>query len=301
MQPFVSIITVNYNQVQATCEFIESTRQLNYREFEIIVVDNGSKEDPKIIQEKYPDVNLIISDKNLGFAGGNNLGINAALGDYLFFVNNDVELSPTTLEAMISRFEKDDDIGMVSPKIKFFHHPDTIQYAGYTEINPYTARNRTIGKYEKDEGQYDVARITHYGHGAAMMVKRETLKRIGLMPEEFFLYYEEMDWCEQIKRAGFKIYYEPEAVVYHKESLSVGKKNALKTYYMTRNRILFMRRNASLNNFLIFLMFFIFFSIPKFMFFSLIKRDTNQLKSFLRGLRWHFSEKNLNTLKKPAL
>lgn len=287
MTPFISIITVNYNQTQATCEFLESTRKLTYPEFEVIVVDNGSTENPKVISERYPEVNLIISEKNLGFAGGNNLGIKAAQGDYLFFVNNDTLLTPSVLESMIKRFEKDDDIGLISPKIKLHQHPEIIQYAGSTEINPLTGRNKTIGKYEKDEGQYNVARITHYGHGAAMMIKREVLKISGRMPEEFFLYYEEMDWCEQIKKAGYKIYYEPEALIYHKESLTVGKMSPLKTYYMTRNRILFMRRNMSLSNFFIFIVFFILFTVPKSILIYLIKRRKDLLKAFIQGACWH--------------
>jgi GT2 family glycosyltransferase len=291
MKPFISIITVNYNQVQVTCELLASIRKLNYEDVEVIVVDNGSTEDPRVIENLYPEVNLIMSDRNLGFAGGNNLGIKVASGDYLFFVNNDTELNPDILEHMIARFEMDNDIGMVSPKIKYHSQPELIQYAGYTEINSSTGRNRTVGYKEKDNGQYDMARATYYGHGAAMMIKREILKDVGMMPEDFFLYYEELDWCEQIKRTGYKIYYEPKAEIYHKESISVGKISPLKTYYMTRNRILFMKRNASWSNFLIFIFFFTFFSVPKSLLMYSLKREKEHLKAFTNGIHWHFTSK----------
>jgi GT2 family glycosyltransferase len=292
MKPYVSIISVNYNQAEVTCELIKSIRKLSYKDIEIIVVDNGSTEDPSIIRQKYPEVNLIISPHNLGFAGGNNLGIKAAVGDYLFFVNNDTELTPHIIEMLLERFEKDSDIGMVSPKIKFYDHREIIQYAGYSEVNPYTARNHTIGKYEKDEGQYDLARVTPYGHGAAMMVRRDVINKVGYMPENFFLYYEELDWCEQIKNAGYKIYYEPRGVVYHKESTSIGNESILKTYFMTRNRILFMRRNTHWWHFMIFLIFFTLFSIPKAIFKYILKHQKQHLKAFFDGFIWNFS---LNT------
>lgn len=127
-------------------------------------------------------------------------------------------------------------IPMVSPKIRFYYAPDTIQYAGYTPFSPVTLRQHLIGYREKDSGQYDQARETFSIHGAAMMVPRSVVKEVGMMSELYFLYYEEHDWVERIKRAGYKIFYVPESLVFHKESISTGKESQLKTYYITRNR-----------------------------------------------------------------
>src|SRR5690606_21150773 len=157
---------------------------------------------------------LLRSEQNLGFAGGNNLGIKKSTGDLLFFVNNDTILTSNCIEPLIEKFSTDEFIGGVSPKIKYFEAPDIIQYAGYTAMNPYTARNKGIGNLEKDVGQYDLATETFFAHGAAMMIKKEAIDKVGPMPEVFFLYYEEFDWCEKIRKVGYKIFYEPKSVIF---------------------------------------------------------------------------------------
>ena len=210
------------------------------------MVDNASKEDEAvIIASRYPQVKVIRSEQNLGFAGGNNLGIKAAQGKYLFFINNDAILKPQTsdLSHLISRFETDAMIGMVCPKICFAWGDNPIQFAGYTPLSRYTMRNRSIGFGDSDKGQYDNAHPTPYAHGAAMMVKREALEKVGLMPECYFLYYEELDWSMMFTRAGYSIWYEPTCTIYHKESQATGQNSPLKTYYLTRNRLLFVKRN----------------------------------------------------------
>ena len=241
----ISIITINYNGLKDTCELIESL-PLEEQSIEVIVVDNASKEnEAAIIANHYPMVKVIRSEKNLGFAGGNNLGIKAAQGKYLFFINNDVILKPQTsdISHLVSRLETNDKIAMVCPKIRFAWGDNPIQFAGYTPLSRYTMRNRSIGFGETDKGQYDIAHPTPYAHGAAMLVKREALEQVGLMPECYFLYYEELDWSMMFIRAGYDIWYEPACTIYHKESQSTGQNSPLKTYYLTRNRLLFVKRN----------------------------------------------------------
>ena len=290
MPPKVSIITVNYNQPDVTRDLLLSIRRCGlFNSCEVLVIDNGSQESlEKRIGSMFPEVIFIRSEQNLGFAGGNNLGIAAAKGDYLFFINNDTELTPDLVEKLLAVFAQKKDAGVVCPKICYFEPPHLIQYVGYSRLNPYTARNTTIGQYETDNGQYKQIMPTHYAHGAAMMVKREAIEKAGMMPEVFFLYYEELDWSEQIKRAGYTIYVEPNAVVYHKESVSVGVLNPLKTYYLTRNRILFMRRNAKHLEKIGFFMFLLFFTIPKNSLFFLFKGQKQHLFAFWKGILWHF-------------
>ena len=241
----ISIITINYNGLRDTCELIESL-PLEDKSIEVIVIDNASKEDEAtIIANRYPQVKVIRSEKNLGFAGGNNLGIKAALGRYLFFINNDTILRHQTsdIRHLVSRLETDDKIGMVCPKIRFAWGDNPIQFAGYTPLSRYTMRNRSIGFGETDKGQYDTAHSTPYAHGAAMMVKREAIEKVGLMPECYFLYYEELDWSMMFTRTGYSIWYEPACTIYHKESQATGQNSPLKTYFLTRNRLLFVKRN----------------------------------------------------------
>ena len=245
----ISIITINYNGIKDTCELIASL-PLEDESIEVIVVDNASKEDEAtLIKDQYPQVKVIRSTENLGFAGGNNLGIQAARGRYLFFINNDTILQPssfthqTLLRLLINRLENSPNIGMVCPKIRFSWGDNPIQFAGYTPLSRITMRNKAIGYGELDKGQYDTAHPTPYAHGAAMMVRREVIDKAGLMPECYFLYYEELDWSMMIRRAGYDIWYDPTVTVYHKESQATGQQSPLRTYYTTRNRLMFVKRN----------------------------------------------------------
>lgn len=292
--PLVSIITVNYNGAAYTCQMIASLKKISYPHIEILVVDNASKESPYTIQELHPDIQLIVSDVNLGFAGGNNLGIRASKGKYILLLNNDTEVAPDFLEPLIHKLETSVGIGAVSPKVYYFD-TNIIQFAGATPIHPITGRGGFIGEMETDIGQYNTATLCNHTHGAAMLLPRKVLENVGLMAEVFFLYYEELDFCEKIKRAGYTFWYIPESVVYHKESMAVGKNSALKTYYITRNRILFMKRNVGKLNYLFFLLFFTFFSFPKNVLVHVFNKDWTLLNAYFKGVLWHFSSKEVQS------
>ena len=238
----LSIITVNYNGYKDTCELIDS---IPFKEnTEVIVVDNDSKEDEASnISECFPQVKVIRSDKNLGFAGGNNLGIKEAKGDYILLINNDTYFKEFNIDNLIKRLDSSDKIGIVCPKLRFAWGNYPIQFAGYTPLSSITLRNKAIGFGEEDKGQYDTAHPTPYAHGAAMVIKREALEKVGLMPECFFLYYEEIDWSMMFTRAGYEIWYDPCCTVFHKESQTTGQNSPLRTYYITRNRLLLVKRN----------------------------------------------------------
>ena len=238
----LSIITVNYNGLKDTCALIET---IPFNEnMEVIVVDNASKEDEaNIIQKRYPQFKTIRSERNLGFAGGNNLGIKAAKGKYLFLINNDTFFKDFNVQTLIDRLESSPYIGIVCPKIRFAWDNTPIQFTGYTPLSKITVRNRAIGYGEKDMSQYDTPHPTPYAHGAAMLIRRDAVDKVGLMPECYFLYYEEFDWSMMFTRAGYIIWYEPACTIYHKESQSTGKNSPLRTYYMTRNRLLLVKRN----------------------------------------------------------
>ena len=238
----LSIITINYNGLKDTCELIDS---ISFNDnMEVIVVDNASTQDEaSISSERYPQVKVIRSHQNLGFAGGNNVGIKAAKGQYILLINNDTYFKEYNIDALINRLESSDKIGIVCPKLRFAWANHPIQFAGYTPLSPITIRNQAIGFGESDHGQYDTAHPTPYAHGAAMLVKREAMDKVGLMPECYFLYYEELDWSMMFSRAGYEIWYDPACTVYHKESQTTGQNSPLRTYYITRNRLLFVKRN----------------------------------------------------------
>jgi GT2 family glycosyltransferase len=294
--PLISIITVNYNGLELTVELLNSIRNLSYKNLEVFVVDNASKESPQpYLAQHFPEVKCIRSDANLGFAGGNNIAARQAKGDFIFYINNDAEITEGCLEKLVALFEKRPNLGIVSPLICYFNESkgessDLIQYAGMTQMNPMTARNATTGEKTRDFGQYADAMPTAYAHGAAMMISRKASEKVGLMFEDFFLYYEELDWCERIRKAGFEIYVEPRARIYHKESATVGASSTLKTYYINRNRIYFMRRNYSGLNFLAFTLFMLFVAIPKNILTFILRGPSGHAKVFVKAVYWNVTD-----------
>lgn len=297
----MSIITVNYNSLEVTKELLESVFENSYQNTEIVVVDNASRNNPSSeIARDFPSVKALRSEENLGFAGGNNLAIPHCHGEYFLFINNDAELNDGVIESLIDLFESDPSIGIASPKLCYYNTipelvPDVIQYAGTTEVHPFTGRNSTIGERKTDNGEFDQPIETAYCHGAAMMIPRKVLEEVGPMSEDYFLYYEELDWCERIKKAGYKVFVDNRVKVYHKESISVSKVGAAKTYYLNRNRILFMRRNKSTGQFLMFCLFLLFVAIPKNCLRFLKRREFDNLKAYCNAVKWNFTEgKNIS-------
>lgn len=285
----VSVITVNYNETATTCALLDSIRRQKFQDLEVIVVDNASRENPApVFSQHYPEIKFIRCEQNLGFAAGNNRALSLAQGEFLFFVNNDAEIAPGCLEKLLQLFDDEPAAGIVSPLICYFPppaspHPVMVQYAGMTPISPFTGRNRILGAREEDMGQYQHPFQTAYAHGAAMMVPRKVLEQVGTMWEGFFLYYEELDWSERIRKAGFEVWVQPRARVWHKESYTIDKMGTTKTYFMTLNRIRFMRRNFKGWPLAVFLLFLLFVTVPKHSLGYLVKGDIKNLKAFLKG------------------
>ena len=293
-----SIITVNFNQPAVTIAFLNSIKdKLRQEDIEVILVDNGSAENHENdFKAIYPNLTYIYSEVNLGFAGGNNLGIRAAKGAYLLFLNNDTEVTSNLINVCQKEMELNPEIGLLSPLILYYDQPDVIQYAGFTEMSYLTGRNSGIGSMEINKQQFEhQSRETGYCHGAAMMCRSEDLKTAGLMPELFFLYYEELDWCEKFKKSGKKIWFTGKTYIYHKESISVGKESILKTYFMTRNRMLFIRRNTGILNTVIFSIYYIFFASLKQVLVYLFKGRLDLVKAVLKGLIWNFTNSKEST------
>jgi len=287
-----SIITVNFNQPQVTEALFASIQAININiNIEVIVVDNGSTENhvPRWVAA-YPEFTFIRSEKNLGFAGGNNIGIQAAKGDCLFLVNNDTEFTQGLVEALADTLDQHTATAIVCPKIHYFTDKEIIQYAGFTKMNFFTCRNSCIGQFEKDNGQYNNASgPTAYAHGAAMMVRTVALAKAGLMAENFFLYYEEVDWCESFKRAGYIIEVNMQALIYHKESISVGKNSVLKEFFMNRNRILFIRRNAGAFQLFVFSIYFLLVVTPRKILGYIKGKQNGFTRALLKAILWNIT------------
>ena len=271
--PRISIITVNYKQPWVTCELLDSIKNLDYPNLETIVVDNDQHYDDSILYRHHlPKVKVINSKENLGFAGANNLGIRESTGDYIMLLNNDTEIENGVLERLIEVLQ-DDKIGAVSPVLRYFEAPEKIQFAGFTPINKLTGRNQLISELP-EASLVD----SPYFHGAAVLMPRQVINECGLMPEDYFLYYEEIDWSVKIKEAGYDIKVCTEVSVLHKESITTGKNSPLKVYYQNRNRVAFMNKHAGPASKLFFNLFYHGISMP-----------VNALRHALKGEKKHLA------------
>lgn len=274
----VSIITINYNGFKDTCDLIESLLHYeSYPSYEIIVVDNASSGNDAFELERkaYSFVRVVRSERNLGFAGGNNLGLQYAEGDYLLFLNNDMQIKTPILLVLVRLLSMDSSVAGVSPMIRFLYNPDKIQYYGYKDLSAISVMRRTEYFDASHMGQYLTAQETEVLHGGAMMIRRDALEKVGKMPEVYFLFYEEFDWSRRFREAGYKLWYEPKSVVYHKESATIKPLTAFREYYLTRSRMIFARRNNRGVIRVLSILYLIFVSAP------------NKTQRYAREGNWH--------------
>ena len=294
--PEISIITINYNGLKETRMLVDSLRRHVSVNYELIIVDNGSAiNEAELLQLCYPETRCIRSEINRGFSGGNNIGIQAAKGKYLLFLNNDTFVTDDSLHFLCEKLDSKPEIGGVSPKIKFAFSPQHIQFAGYTPLSAITLRNNLIGFDEKDRGQYNSSTPTPYLHGAAMMVKKEIIEQVGLMPEIYFLYYGELDWCTQMTDKGYELWYEPRATVFHQESRTTGQNSPLKAFYLSRNRLLYAWRHRRGSQLIFSLLYQWCIAVPKNIIIYLSKAKHSQAFAVLKGSFAFLALKNKTT------
>ncbi|RJQ37723.1 glycosyltransferase family 2 protein [Candidatus Microgenomates bacterium] len=256
----IGIVILNYNGESDTGQCLESINKLDLSkdlELKVVVVDNASKQELRI-----KGIEIIRNKKNLGFAGGNNIGIRYLLEqevDYILILNNDTIVDKNLVNELIETAKSNEKIGIVVPKIYFekgyeFHKErykkedlgKVIWYAGGI-MNWKNILGYHKGVDEVDCGQYSKVEETEIGTGCCMLIKKEVLKRIGLFDEKYFLYYEDADLSQRVKKAGYKIIFSPKAIIWHKNAGSTGGSGSdLQDYYISRNRIIFGFRYASL-------------------------------------------------------
>jgi GT2 family glycosyltransferase len=245
--PFVFIVIVNWNGLADTLECLESLRHLDYPNFEILLVDNASADNSvETIRDKYPSVRILANSRNLGFTGGNNIGIRHALENgaaYVWLLNNDTIVDPHALSRLVEAAERDRGIGILGSKIYYASEPDVISFAG-ASIDWNRGTSSHIGRGEVDRGQYDKLSEVERVSGCSMLVKKEVCDKVGLFDEAFFLFVEDVDWCVRAKRSGFRCVFVPSSVVWHKEGSSIRKaeQGSLFSYYNTRNFLLLIKK-----------------------------------------------------------
>lgn len=235
----IAVVVLNYKNREQTITCVKSIQNSSYQNIQIIVVNNDNDDELSEEIGKFRGILFIQSKDNLGYSGGNNLGIKKAFeekADYIFILNPDTTIDSKAIENLALAAERS-SAGILGPKV-LFDDKKTIWFAGgILDIANVLGKHRGVD--ERDSGQYDKEEETDYITGGMFFIKREVLEKIGLFDEKYFLYLEDSDLCLRAKRAGFKIFYAPKAVVYHKNAQSTGLGSSLQDYYITRNRLLF--------------------------------------------------------------
>lgn len=247
-EPKVALVILTWNGIQDLLPCLESVRRLDYPNVLVIVADNGSTDGTQAaVRAQFPEVILLENGRNLGYAEGNNAGIRRALelgADYIMLLNNDTEVDPAMLRELVAAGEAHPDVGIVGPTIYYYADRQRIWSAG-ARVEWNIAEVILLRKDEVDAGGDDEPREVPFIGGCALCAKRVVFERIGLIDPRFFIYYEELDWCQRARRAGFRLLLAPRARVWHKISQSFGQASPTTTYYMTRNRLLFLRKNLA--------------------------------------------------------
>ena len=251
----IAIIIVNWNQYELTKACLISLQNCNYKNYKVILVDNASRDNsgPKL-KENFPDIIFFQNHQNKGFTGANNRGINYAIDqkyDYVMLLNNDTEVAPGFIDSLLKTFDKDKKIGAVQPLILFWKKKDLVwNYGGKFEkiSGRVITLNRGLSKLHIKKSKH-----TDWISGCCFMVKTEVVKKVGLLDDFFFVYFEDADWSIRIKNAGYKLGLDFNSVIFHHEGASWKSKiknregtiSPITHYLNIRNHIYFIKKHSN--------------------------------------------------------
>jgi GT2 family glycosyltransferase len=278
----VSIVVLNYNGMEHTAKCLESIRSINYPNYSVTVVDNGSSE--AMDAARLPmGTNIVRLQTNERFAGGNNAGMVSSQNcDYVLLLNNDVVVLPDFLSKLVSAAEGDNAIGIVGPRICHMQPPHETQHfvGGY---NLWTGGLKTAPKTKN--GNVEILR-NGCVFGCCMLIKHAVIEKIGLLDTDYTLYWEENDYCIRAERSGFKIAYVPDSVIWHLGAVTANKVVGQDRYHFTRGRFLFEKKHASSAQYLSFILYFFgFYFWLSLAYYTLKYRNPKLLLSFLKGVK----------------
>lgn len=245
----VSVIIVSWNALHHLRTFLPSVVASATRDVEIVLADNASTDgSADWVRATYPDVKIATFDRNYGYCGGNNRGVEAATGDILIFLNNDVRVDPQWIAPIVKRFRSDAAIGAIQPKLRSHERPTQFEYAGaaggFLDAHGFPfCRGRLFDTVETDYGQYDEPGPIFWASGAALCVRADVFRQAGGFDEDFVFHMEEIDLCWRIQQLGFSVWYEPASVVYHLGGGSLPPSNPKKLFYNYRNNVAMLIKN----------------------------------------------------------
>lgn len=241
----VGVVILNWNDAPDTLRCLGAVFASDYENLHVVVVDNGSADGSvAAIRERYPDLAILENGENLGYTGGNNVGIEYALGlgvDYVWLLNDDVVIESRTLSALMTAALSHPGVGFWGPKVYALEEPQRLLSAGGQLRRGWKPAHRGMG--ELDRGQYDELAEVDYLSGCALLVSRKVIEAIGELDEDFFAYREDIEWCCRGRRNGFGCFFMPAAKVWHPDTNQRDSESPLVVYYTTRNSLLFVRRH----------------------------------------------------------
>jgi len=243
--PLVVSVILNSNRRDDTLACLSSLEQNSYANRRTIVLDNASSDGSvDAVRTSFPGVQIIELDQNLGYAGNNDVGIKAAMdqgADWVFVLNEDTILAPDCLEKLVAVGESEPAIGIVGPLVYHHDEPEVIQSAGGKMNRFFQGWHR--GQNEPDHGQYDHPEPVDWITGCGIMVRREVIEQVGAIDERFFYYVEEFEWCIRARKSGWKIFFAPQAKLWHKGVQRNYQPKPSIMYYLTRNRLFLLYKH----------------------------------------------------------
>lgn len=289
-EPKVFIVILNYNTINDTLECITSLKNIDYINYEIVVVDNSETVDCyNLLKDKFNEYKIIRTDENLGYANGNNIGIKYALdngADYICVLNNDVVVEENFLSKIVEVLNNNKDVGIAGPCICEYKDRSKVQCAG-ASISLYTGLTKRVGKGMSYDNKNKENMIVDFLGGACFVCKRQVFEKIGLIPENYFLFFEETEFCIRVQKAGYKLLCVYGSKVYHKGSATISKFGGLSYYFLNRNRVVFIKRNSNAFQKVIFSMYIFIEAIGR----ILIRREPKLLiKNLICGFKADINE-----------
>lgn len=296
--PFVSIIFPNFNGKNDTLECIDSLCYLDYPKdkLEVIITDNGSNDGSQVaIKEKFKNISnfgwhkllLLENKENKGAVEAYNRAIKNAHSNfnYIWKLDNDVILDNKSLINLVNLAEKNSKIGILGSK-DYYNDEKNIIWSAGGKVSYFRGSVKNIGVDEKDNGQYEEMKDTDYVGGCSLLIKKEVINKIGLLDKNYFVYFDETDWCIKASQANYRVVYQPKSIVYHKVSRTTKPNSPFYIYYFTRNNLYFMKKHAKWYHWLVFIPYYIAKSLIYLTYWKIKGLDKNfeRSKIFFKGI-----------------